>query len=86
MDHTSGADSTPLSAMKLAELQAVASQMGLKGTSKMRKSDLVGAISSARSDSQGAPAPAPAAAQSASAPSGAGSSTSTGGDGAAPQR
>jgi len=86
MDHTSGADSTPLAAMKLAELQAVASQMGLKGTSKLRKSDLVGAISSARSGSPGAPAPANAAAQSASAPSGAGSSTNTGGDEAAPKR
>ncbi|MGO3795601.1 MAG: transcription termination factor Rho [Pauljensenia sp.] len=72
--------------MKLAELQAVASQMGLKGTSKMRKSDLVGAISSARSGTRGASAPAPASTQSAPAPSGAGSSTSTGGDEAAPQR
>jgi transcription termination factor Rho len=86
MDHTSGADSTPLAAMKLAELQAVASQMGLKGTSKMRKSDLVGAISSARSGTRGASAPEPAASQSASAPSSTESSTNTGGAEAAPQR
>ncbi|WP_278235070.1 transcription termination factor Rho [Isoptericola sp. AK164] len=33
-----------LSSMKLAELQAMASQMGVKGTSRMRKSDLADAI------------------------------------------
>ena len=58
MDHTSGASASgSLSAMKLAELQAVASQMGLRGTSKMRKSDLVSAISAAR---QGDAASSPA--------------------------
>ncbi|WP_219810424.1 transcription termination factor Rho [Flavimobilis soli] len=37
--------------MRLPELQAVAAQLGVKGTSKMRKSDLVDAIKSARSGS-----------------------------------
>ncbi|MFP3714390.1 transcription termination factor Rho [Puerhibacterium sp. TATVAM-FAB25] len=46
-----------LSSMRLAELQAVASQMGVKGTSKMRKGDLVEAIRAARSGG-GQPAPA----------------------------
>ena len=35
---------TALSAMRLPELQAVASEMGIPGTAKMRKSDLVAAI------------------------------------------
>ncbi|SNS53259.1 transcription termination factor Rho [Micrococcales bacterium KH10] len=39
-----------LSAMKLAELQSLASSMGIKGTSKMRKGDLVEVIKSRRSD------------------------------------
>lgn len=38
-----------ISAMRLPELQALASQLGVKGTSKMRKGDLVQAISAARS-------------------------------------
>ncbi|WP_201308987.1 Rho termination factor N-terminal domain-containing protein, partial [Puerhibacterium puerhi] len=41
-----------LSSMRLAELQAMASQMGVKGTSKMRKGDLVEAIRTARSGGQ----------------------------------
>ncbi|MFC8734184.1 transcription termination factor Rho [Luteimicrobium sp. NPDC057192] len=47
------ARSGSLSALRLPELQALATELGVKGTSKMRKSDLVDAISSARS---GAPA------------------------------
>ncbi|MDC4232844.1 transcription termination factor Rho [Actinomyces sp. B33] len=38
---------SPLSAMKLAELQALASSRGLKGISKMRKSQLIEALSDA---------------------------------------
>jgi transcription termination factor Rho len=61
-----------LSSMRLAELQALASQLGIKGTSKMRKSDLQDAIRASRGG-QGAasrpvratqttpPAPAPLA-------------------------
>src|SRR5690606_6975972 len=37
-----------LSTMRLAELQALAGEMGLKGTGRMRKSDLVAAIREAR--------------------------------------
>ena len=55
-----------ISAMRLPELQAVAAQLGVKGTSKMRKSDLVDAINSARSGS-GAPRGAGNARKSASA-------------------
>lgn len=42
-----GVSAASLPSMKLAELQSVASQMGLKGISKMRKSQLVEAISAA---------------------------------------
>jgi len=42
------AGSGSLSAMRLAELQALASQLGIKGTSKMRKSDLQDAIRTSR--------------------------------------
>ncbi|MFE7406836.1 transcription termination factor Rho [Isoptericola sp. NPDC057559] len=56
-----------LSSMRLAELQALASGMGVKGTSRMRKSDLQDAIRSARG--QGArTAGAPVAAATAVAP------------------
>ncbi len=40
---------TPLASMKLVELKSMASSLGIKGTSAMRKGDLVNAISSARS-------------------------------------
>ncbi|MFE5338377.1 transcription termination factor Rho [Isoptericola sp. NPDC056573] len=56
-----------LSSMRLAELQALASGMGVKGTSRMRKSDLQDAIRAARG--QGArTAGAPVAAATAVAP------------------
>jgi transcription termination factor Rho len=48
-----------LAALRLTELQAVATQLGISGTARMRKSDLLAAIL-ARQD--GAPAPAPQAA------------------------
>ncbi|MFC7580240.1 transcription termination factor Rho [Schaalia naturae] len=60
--------------MKLAELQALASQMGLKGTYRMRKSELAQAIAQARGD-EAAPAasgsvrPADAAPSATPAPS-----------------
>ncbi|WP_251150277.1 transcription termination factor Rho [Cellulosimicrobium sp. Marseille-Q4280] len=50
-----------LSALRLPELQALASQLGVKGTSKMRKSDLVDVIR-ARTGEQSAPARAAGAA------------------------
>jgi len=41
-----------ISALRLPELQALASELGVKGTSKMRKGDLVEAISAARAGSR----------------------------------
>ncbi|KQR07709.1 transcription termination factor Rho [Cellulomonas sp. Leaf334] len=51
---TSGgsARSAGISALRLPELQAMASDLGVKGTSKMRKGDLVQAISDARAGSR----------------------------------
>jgi len=46
---TGGSGSGSISAMRLPELQALAAQLGVKSTSKMRKGDLVQAISDARS-------------------------------------
>lgn len=46
------ASSAPISGMRLPELQALAAQLGVKGTSKMRKGDLVEAITSARGSSR----------------------------------
>ena len=66
MTNTIDAPTGAISAMRLPELQAVAAQLGVKGTSKMRKSDLVDAINSARSGS-GAPRGAGNARKSASA-------------------
>ncbi|WP_311836352.1 Rho termination factor N-terminal domain-containing protein, partial [Cellulomonas fimi] len=37
-----------ITALRLPELQALASELGVKGTSKMRKGDLVEAITAAR--------------------------------------
>ncbi|MHA7134617.1 transcription termination factor Rho [Oerskovia turbata] len=53
-DTTDTARAGALSTLRLPELQALASQLGVKGTSKMRKSDLVDVI---RSTSGGASAP-----------------------------
>jgi len=44
-----------LSTMRLAELQSLAGSMGLKGTSRMRKSELVAAIREARGSSASTP-------------------------------
>ncbi|MEZ0448997.1 transcription termination factor Rho [Cellulomonas sp. ICMP 17802] len=70
-----------ISALRLPELQAMASELGVKGTSKMRKGDLVQAISEARGGSRPraleprraetvavADAPAPVTARAARAP------------------
>jgi len=58
---TTSAPSGALGTMRLAELQAVASGLGVKGTSKMRKSDLVAAISQTRGGATSAPRAAKAA-------------------------
>lgn len=47
-----GVSAASLSSMKLAELQSVASQMGLKGISKMRKSQLVEVITAAAASAE----------------------------------
>ena len=65
--------SAALSTMRLAELQQLAGSMGLKGISRMRKSELVAAIrnnGSADGSAAGAPDQAPQSAQSAAEPTG----------------
>ena len=65
--------SAALSTMRLAELQQLAGSMGLKGISRMRKSELVAAIrdnGSADGTAAGAPDQAPQSAQSAAEPTG----------------
>ena len=64
---TSATSGGSLTSLKLADLQKVAGGLGIAGTSKMRKGDLVTAITSARSGASAAPstsasASAPAAA------------------------
>ena len=54
MTETSSAQPS-LSTMRLAELQSLAGSMGLKGTSRMRKSELVAAIREARGSSVSTP-------------------------------
>ncbi|PFG40691.1 transcription termination factor Rho [Georgenia soli] len=51
---TAGSRRGSLTTLRLPELQALAGEMGLKGTAKMRKSDLVAAIREARGDGNGA--------------------------------
>lgn len=65
MSETTTRPLSGLSAMKLDELKGVASSMGITGTTKMRKSDLVEAIKARQSGGSSAPA---AAAPVASAP------------------
>ena len=55
--------SSALSTMRLAELQGLAASMGITGTAKMRKGDLVTAIKARQSGSAPAAAPATAPAQ-----------------------
>src|SRR6185312_9336831 len=61
-----------LSTMRLAELQGLASSLGLSGTAKMRKGDLVTAIRARQSGAPvataQAPAPAPASTGTATSP------------------
>jgi transcription termination factor Rho len=55
------AKSSGLAGLKLAQLQALASQLGISGGSRMRKGDLVSAISAHRAGSAATKAPARAA-------------------------
>lgn len=59
------AKSSGLAGLKLAQLQALASQLGISGGSRMRKGDLVSAISAHRAGTSATKAPARAAAKSA---------------------
>jgi transcription termination factor Rho len=82
LDAASGATETPqrrsgsLTAMRLAELQGLASSMGITGTAKMRKGDLVAAIKARQS---GEPGAAPARAPRKAAADGSGDRTTAGG-------
>ena len=70
LEATSGASprrSGALTAMRLAELQGLASSMGISGTAKMRKGDLVAAIK-ARQNGESGPASAAAAPRRAGRP------------------
>jgi transcription termination factor Rho len=58
-----------LSTMRLAELQGLASSLGLSGTAKMRKGDLVTAIRARQSGGPAAAAPVAATERTASGPS-----------------
>jgi len=55
--------SSGLAGLKLAQLQALASQLGISGGSRMRKGDLVTAISAHRAGTSASKAPAKAAAK-----------------------
>ncbi|GAA1967840.1 hypothetical protein GCM10009817_04680 [Terrabacter lapilli] len=71
MSETTTRPLSGLSAMKLDELKGVASSMGITGTTKMRKSDLVEAIKARQSGGASAPATSAAtSAPAASAPAG----------------
>ena len=67
---TRGSRSGSLTSMLLPDLRALAGEVGVKGTSGMRKGDLIAAIKERRGESNGAPAAAaaPAPAETASAP------------------
>ncbi|BCW46092.1 transcription termination factor Rho [Arthrobacter sp. StoSoilB5] len=60
--------SSGLAGLKLAQLQALASQLGISGGSRMRKGDLVTAISAHRAGTSTAKAPAKASSRAATAP------------------
>ena len=57
--------SSHLSALKLPELQALASSLGISGASKLRKGDLVAAISVKQGGDAAAPSPTTALVESA---------------------
>jgi len=65
-----GGRSGSLTSMLLPDLRALAGEVGVKGTSGMRKGDLIAAIKERRGEGNGAAAaaPAPAAAEAAPAP------------------
>ncbi|WP_066292491.1 transcription termination factor Rho [Arthrobacter sp. B6] len=62
------AKSSGLAGLKLAQLQALASQLGISGGSRMRKGDLVSAISAHRAGTPATKAPAKAAEKATESP------------------
>ncbi|TFC90909.1 MULTISPECIES: transcription termination factor Rho [Cryobacterium] len=64
---TPGADYSHLTTLRVAELQALALELGIPGASKLRKGELVGAITAAQAQTASAATSAPAAPVEASA-------------------
>ena len=56
--HAGGVDTSDLTSLKVAELQALAAQLGLQGATKLRKGELVTAIAAARAEAAGSATPA----------------------------
>ncbi|RDV44201.1 transcription termination factor Rho [Leifsonia sp. ku-ls] len=58
--HAGGVDTSDLTSLKVAELQALAAELGLQGAGRLRKGELVEAIAAARAAAAPADAAAPA--------------------------
>ncbi|QNE34814.1 transcription termination factor Rho [Leifsonia shinshuensis] len=56
--HAGGVDTSDLTSLKVAELQALAAELGLQGATRLRKGELVEAIATARAAAAGTDAPA----------------------------
>ncbi|MEY9854014.1 transcription termination factor Rho [Leifsonia sp. EB41] len=56
--HAGGVDTSDLTSLKVAELQALAAELGLQGATRLRKGELVSAIAAARAAAAGTEAPA----------------------------
>jgi transcription termination factor Rho len=65
--HAGGVDNSDLTSLKVAELQALAAELGLQGATRLRKGELVEAIATARAAATGAVDAAPEAAEAESA-------------------
>ncbi len=57
--HAGGVDNSDLTSLKVAELQALAAELGLQGATRLRKGELVEAIATARAAAAGAADAAP---------------------------
>jgi transcription termination factor Rho len=57
--HAGGVDNSDLTSLKVAELQALAAELGLQGATRLRKGELVEAIAAARSAAAGVADAAP---------------------------
>ncbi|WP_295123800.1 transcription termination factor Rho [uncultured Leifsonia sp.] len=65
--HAGGVDNSDLTSLKVAELQALAAELGLQGATRLRKGELVQAIATARAAATGAADAAPESAEPESA-------------------